>query len=193
LTLDDGLEVLATGVWYATSSNPVDFPVAGGRGPIVGGTDQGHWFRCGALWSGERIKRTPVTKVMSAAPTTIQRGQPISVAYEILNQAPFHHLPVLDGDAPVGVLSSTDILRLAYDLDGTDERTISAILNHQFTIDDAMTAELSTLPDTATIKDAAEVLCSGTVHSVIVLDENNRLGGIVTTTDLVQFLHEQFR
>lgn len=139
------------------------------------------------------MKRTPITKVMSAAPTTIQRGQPISEAYEILKQAPFHHLPVLDGSAPVGVLSSTDILRLAYDVDGTDERTLSVLLDHQFSIDDAMTAEVATLPDSATIKDAAEVLSSGAIHSVIVLDEDDHLGGIVTTTDLVRFLHDQFR
>jgi predicted transcriptional regulator len=51
------------------------------------------------------MKRTPITKVMSAHLTTIQRGQRISEAYEIFKNAPFHHLPVLDGDAPVGVLS----------------------------------------------------------------------------------------
>ena len=130
---------------------------------------------------------------MSADPSTIQRGQPISEAYEILKLAPFHHLPVLDGAAPVGVLSSTDILRLAYDVDGTDERALEVFLDHQFTIDDAMTPDLSTLPDTATVKDAAERLSDGSIHSVIVLDENKGLAGIVTTTDLVQFLLDQFR
>lgn len=139
------------------------------------------------------MKRIPITKVMSASPTTIQRGQPISEAYAILKQAPFHHLPVLDGDALVGMLSPTDILRLAYDVDGTDERALAAVLDHQFTIDDAMTPEPSTLPDTASVTDAATVLSDGTIHSVIVLDENSRLEGIVTTTDLVQFLLEQFR
>ncbi len=139
------------------------------------------------------MKRTAITKIMSASPTTIQRGQPISAAYEILKQAPFHHLPVLDGSSPVGVLSSTDILRLAYDVDGTDDRALGAVLDHQFTIDDAMTPALSTLPDTATVKDAAEVLSDGAIHSVIVIDGSNGLIGIVTTTDLVKFLLEQFR
>lgn len=130
---------------------------------------------------------------MSAAPTTVQHGQPISEAYAILKDAPFHHLPVLDGDRPVGVLSSTDILRLAYDIDNTDDRTLAAILDHQFTIDDAMSSSVATLADTATVKDAAELLNDGMIHSVIVLDENVRLAGIVTTTDLVQFLLDQFR
>jgi len=113
------------------------------------------------------MKRTPITKVMSADLTTIQRGQRISEAYEIFKHAPFHHLPVLDGASAVGVLSSTDILRLAYDVDGTDDRALEAILDHQFSIDDAMTPDPSTVPDTATVKEAAELLSDGAIHSVI--------------------------
>jgi len=139
------------------------------------------------------MKRIPITSVMSTDPSTIQRGQPISEAYGILKNSSFHHLPVLDGDTPVGVLSSTDILRLVYDVDGADDRALQVFLDHQFTIDDAMTAELSTLPDSAMVKDAAELLQDGAIHSVIVLEQNGRLGGIVTTTDLVRLLLEQFR
>lgn len=139
------------------------------------------------------MKRISITKVMSSEPTTIQRGQRISEAYEIFKHAPFHHLPVLDGDSPVGVLSSTDILRLAYDVDGTDERTLEVFLDSQFTIDDAMTPDPSSLPDTAMAKDAAELMSDGTKHSVIVLDQAGGVAGIVTTTDLVRLLVEQFR
>jgi len=130
---------------------------------------------------------------MSTDLTTIQRGQRISEAYEIFKHAPFHHLPVLDGDSPVGVLSSMDILRLAYDVDGTDDRTLGVFLDHQYTIDDAMTPDPSSLPDTATVKEAAELLRDGAIHSVIVVDQSGGVSGIVTTTDLVQFLLEQFR
>ncbi len=139
------------------------------------------------------MKRTAITNVMSSDVTTIQLGQPISEAYAIFKHASFHHLPVLDGDTPVGVLSSTDILRLAYDVDGTDDRALASLLDYQFNIQDAMTAEVSSLPDTASVKDAAAALSDGTIHSVIVLDSGGSLMGIVTTTDLVQYLLEHFR
>ena len=139
------------------------------------------------------MKRTPITKVMSADLTTIQRGQRLSEAYAIFKDAPFHHLPVLDGESPVGVLSSTDILRLAYDIEGTDDRTLEVFLDRQFTIEDAMTPDPSSLPDLATVKDAAERLSDGAIHSVIVLDQSGGIAGIVTTTDLVRFLLDQFR
>ncbi len=139
------------------------------------------------------MKKTPITKVMSADPATIQRGQRISEAYEIFKSAPFHHLPVLDGATSVGVLSSTDILRLAYDVDGTDDRALEELLDHQFSIEDAMTPDPSSLPDTATVKEAAELLSDGSIHSVIVVDQSGGVVGIVTSTDLVRFLHDQFR
>ncbi|MFT6289595.1 MAG: CBS domain-containing protein [Ilumatobacter sp.] len=139
------------------------------------------------------MKSTPITKVMTTDLTTIQGGQRISAAYEIFKHATIHHLPVLDGESQVGVLSSTDILRLAYDVDGTDDRSLESLLDHRFTIDNAMTPDPSSLPDTATVKEAAEILSDGSIHSVIVLERRGGAAEIVTTTELARFLLEQFR
>ena len=64
------------------------------------------------------------------------------------------------------------------------------MLDHQFTIDDAMTAELLTLPESATVHDAAELLADSRRHSVLVLAADGSLAGIVTTTDLVRYLRD---
>ena len=125
---------------------------------------------------------------MTAEPTTIERSQPISEAYHILRHAKFHHLIVMEGDDVVGMLATTDILRLAYDADGSTERGLATYLDHQFTIDDAMTEHLQTLPVTATAHDDAELFAEGGFHSVVVLEANGHLAGIVTTTDLARFV-----
>lgn len=134
------------------------------------------------------MENAQITSVMTADLVTVDRSDPISEAYAILKRAPFHHLPVLDGDEPVGLISSTDILELAYDVKGSDERNLMVFLDHQFTMDDAMTETLVTLPESATVRDAAEVLADGRLHSVLVMGSNGMLEGIVTTTDLVRFL-----
>lgn len=131
----------------------------------------------------------PVTVLLTAKPITIDRSQPLSEAYHLLRSAPFHHLPVMDGDTPVGMISSVDVLRMAYDIDGFEEGDMSEMLDYQFSIDDAMTADLLTLPPTATVADAAGVLADGSAHSVLVLDQGELIG-IVTTTDLVRFLRD---
>ena len=130
-----------------------------------------------------------ITDLMTPDPTTIERSRPISEAYDLLDRAPFHHLVVVEGDEPVGMMASSDILRLVYDVDGADERRLRTYLDHQFTIDDAMTEDLRTVPMTATIRDAAGAMADGQAHSVVVLD-GDRLAGIVTTTDLVRHLRD---
>ena len=135
-------------------------------------------------------KREPIQSVMTSQPTYVQRSQPISTVYDLLDGAPFHHVPVLDGDRPVGMVSASDILRLVYDIDGSDDRMLRTMLDHQFTIDDAMTEELRTLATTASVYDAAAVLSDGSLHSVLVVDDGGKLVGIVTSTDLVRYLRD---
>ena len=132
----------------------------------------------------------PITKVMTTELVSVDVGQPLSEVYHALNRAPFDHVPVLDGEVPVGVISSTDVLRLVYDIDGNDDRMLTTMLDHQFTLEDVMSTELVTLPESASIQDAAEVLARGGLHSVLVLDITGSLVGIVTTTDLVRYLRD---
>ncbi len=135
-------------------------------------------------------KREPIQSVMTSEPTYVQRSQPISQVYDLLDGAPFHHVPVLDGDRPVGMVSASDILRLVYDIDGSDDRMLRTMLDHQFNIDDAMTEELRTLASTASVYDAASMLSDGSLHSVLVVDDDGKLAGIVTSTDLVRYLRD---
>ena len=135
-------------------------------------------------------KREPIQSVMTSHPTYVQRSQPISEVYDLLDGAPFHHVPVLDGDKPVGMVSASDILRLVYDIDGSDDRMLRTMLDHQFNIDDAMTEELRTLGVTASVHDAAAMLSDGSLHSVLVVADDGKLAGIVTSTDLVRYLRD---
>jgi CBS domain-containing protein len=136
------------------------------------------------------VRKEPISDVMTTAVVSIDRDQPLSEAYHALHGAPYHHIPVLEGDRPVGMISSTDILKLVYDVEGTNDRMLTSMLDHQFTIDDAMSTELVTLDQRATVHDAAELLSDGSRHSVLVLAGDGTLAGIVTTTDLVRYLRD---
>lgn len=136
------------------------------------------------------MRNEPITSVMTTDLVSIDRDQPLSDAYHALQGAPYHHIPVLDGDRPVGMLSSTDILKLVYDVEGASDKMLTSMLDHQFTIDDAMTTDLVTLADSTTVHDAAELLADGRRHSVLVLNADGSLAGIVTTTDLVRYLRD---
>ena len=136
------------------------------------------------------MRKQPISTVMTTDIVSIDVGQPLSDAYHALQGAPYHHIPVLDGDRPVGMISSTDVLKLVYDVEGASDKMLTSMLDHQFTIEDAMTPELVTLPESATVHDAAELLADGKRHSVLVVDAEGSLAGIVTTTDLVRYLRD---
>ena len=136
-------------------------------------------------------KHESIQKVMSDNPVTLQLGQKLSEANAIFRKLGIHHIPVMDHDQPVGMLSETDLLRLIYDAGNTDSRMLDTLMDQQNSIADVMSDDLQTLPKTATVKEAAEILSDGSRHSVLVMDAG-QLAGIVTSTDLIRYLHEQF-
>ncbi|MFM7834732.1 MAG: CBS domain-containing protein [Planctomycetaceae bacterium] len=54
-----------------------------------------------------------------------------------------------------------------------------------------MRTDVVTMPATGTVRDAAVILSRGGFHSVPVVD-GTRLAGIVTSTDLIHYLVEQY-
>ncbi len=137
------------------------------------------------------MKNKPqLADVTTTNPETVQLGQPLSEAYILLQDRSFHHVPVVDGDAPVGMISSTDILRLVYDVEGHDDRLLRTMLDHQFTLEDAMSTELLTVKTGDSIRSVVNLLASGQAHSVLVLGDDGALEGIVTTSDLIRQLGE---
>lgn len=134
---------------------------------------------------------TQVTAIMTTDPTTIDRIDPVSDAFRALSRAPYHHLVVTDGDRPVGMVSSTDLLQLVNEVGGVGgDRSMYDHLDQEFTIDGAMSSDLRTLPHSATVQEAAAVLAEESFHSVVIVDDEGELAGIVTTTDLARYVRD---
>jgi CBS domain-containing protein len=135
------------------------------------------------------MKHKPsLSDVMTSDPQTVHLGQPLSDAYALLESHPFHHVPVVDGQTPVGMISSTDILKLVYDVESNDERMLRTMLDHQFTLEDAMTTDLVTVRNAESVRKVAGHMSSGDVHSVVVVKDDGTLDGIVTSSDLIRQL-----
>ena len=66
---------------------------------------------------------------MTKAVITAHHGDPISKVRGLVRQHGVHHIPVVNGDQLVGIVSWTDILRVSFgDAFNTDERTVDATL-----------------------------------------------------------------
>jgi CBS domain-containing protein len=136
-------------------------------------------------------KHEPITKIMSTNLVTVHHGDPVSKVRQLAAERGVHHIPVVSGDQLVGIISWSDILRLNFgDTFQTDQRTVDATLDHTFTLEQIMQKNPITLSDTASVRDAAEILARGEFHAVPVVN-GTKLVGIVSTTDLINHLLEQ--
>ena len=137
-------------------------------------------------------RNEPVSKIMSINVATVHHGDPVSKVRQIVKERGVHHIPVVNGDQLIGIVSFSDILRVSFgDTFNTDERTVDATLDHTLTLEDIMAKSPIFLQESATIREAAEILSQGNFHAVPIV-HGTKLVGIVTTTDLIKYLLDQF-
>ncbi len=137
-------------------------------------------------------RNEPVTKIMSRHLVTVHHGDSLSKARQLMQERGVHHVPVVSGDQLVGMISYNDILRVSFgDAFNTDPRAEAAVLDHTMTLEKVMTSDVSKLTEHSTIREAAELLAQGKFHSLPVVS-GSKLVGMVTSTDLIRYLLEQF-
>lgn len=133
-------------------------------------------------------KNEPLTKVMSTNLITVHDGQPVSSLRKIFEDNPIHHIPVVSGDEVVGIVTSTDFMRISFGEFGNQSaKSLDAILDHTYKIHDVMVKNLVTIEKSSTVREAARAMGSGDFHALPVV-EGNKLVGIVTSTDLLNYL-----
>ena len=64
-----------------------------------------------AAASGRDLTSSPVSEWMTADPVTADGGMDASEALELMMSSGFRHLPVLEGQSLVGIVSLRDVLR----------------------------------------------------------------------------------
>jgi CBS domain-containing protein len=95
------------------------------------------------------------------------------------------HLPVVDNDVLVGIISLKDVNRFVHDKIEKGESVNKENLADCFDILTLMTAGPVTVTPETTLEDALDLLGKGAFSSLPVV-ENGKLCGIVTISDLVR-------
>ncbi|MBD3862704.1 CBS domain-containing protein [Olleya marilimosa] len=137
-------------------------------------------------------KRTPVSDIMTKNVITLNTTDDLEKAENLFKLHNIRHIPVVSGEAIIGMLSYTDLLRISF-ADATDDQDsdVDTVVYNMFTIEQVMAKNLISVSSSTTIKEVAELLSKKEFHALPVVD-NNVLVGIVTTTDLINYLINQF-
>lgn len=137
-------------------------------------------------------KREPVSKIMTAQVVTINLTHSLSDAEALFKQNKIRHIPVVSGEKLIGMLSYTDLLRISFvDNYGEDEGSVDTAVYSMLSVEQVMVSKPVAVSADLSVKEVAEILASREFHALPVT-EGDKLVGIVTTTDLIKYLLEQY-
>ena len=138
------------------------------------------------------IETVPVSTIMTENVVSVNIDDSLVYAERLMRSNHIRHVPVLDDDSLVGMLSLTDLLRISFvDKFGEREAEVDAAIYNMLTIPQVMVTKPVTVQINSSIKEVAQILSKREFHALPVVD-NGSLAGIVTTTDLITYLLENF-
>jgi len=138
-------------------------------------------------------KNVPVSTIMTTDIIKLTISDDLTKAESLFKHYKIRHIPVVSGATIIGMLSYTDLLRISFaDAIDDDEEVVDTTVYNMFTVEQVMAKKLTTITPETTIKEAAEILSTNNFHALPVC-EDHLLVGILTTTDLIKYLLEQYK
>lgn len=124
---------------------------------------------------------------------TVEMDEPLSTARELIRKHHIRHLPVVKGQQLVGILSRTDLDRLSFNALLSEEVIRDDSVIEMLSISQVMSHKPRVVKETETIKHVAQILSQEEFHALpVVSEDKKKLTGIVTTTDVIQYMLEQY-
>ena len=136
-------------------------------------------------------QKVPVSTIMPKNVVKLNLSDDLTKAESLFKKYHIRHIPVVYSNKIVGMLSYTDLLRISFADAIDDEDDVDTTVYNMFTVEQVMAKKLVSIAPDATIKEAAEILATKEFHALPVC-EGELLVGIVTTTDLIKYLIDQY-
>lgn len=128
----------------------------------------------------------PISSIMTSEVKFVSPEQKIIDIKHIYEQPNFHsHVPVLENDKIVGIISLVNFMRAIHNASLDDNEEVY----HEIKAKDIMTFNPTSVSPETTIREVAEILSKDNFHSILIATDNE-LKGIVTTTDILKKLVE---
>ena len=126
-----------------------------------------------------------VEEVMTAHTRTVDAEQSLSDVRAIFEKEGFRHLPVVENNALVGMITHTDLMRVTYGAHIAEaDFEVNNLILESTTVEEAMSKDLKTIEPGSNLAEAARIMSKYKVGCVPVVDEGQLLG-LITTTDVL--------
>lgn len=136
--------------------------------------------------------KVPVSTIMTKNVIKLNTSDDLTKAELLFKKHHIRHIPVVNGNKILGMLSYTDLLRISFaDAVDDEDEVVDTTVYNMFTVEQVMAKNLVKVSPDTTIRETAEILASKEFHALPVC-EGDLLVGIVTTTDLIKYLIDQY-
>ena len=119
-----------------------------------------------------------LSTIMTKKVITVKASDSLEVVKTLLFEKHFHHLPVVSENLSLeGIITSWDLIK----------RNIRFEDYGKYTVNDFMTKNVVTLGPKELVGAAAMIFLKHLFHGLPIVDDENKLVGIVTTHDILKY------
>jgi CBS domain-containing protein len=115
-----------------------------------------------------------ISDIMTTNLVLLNKSDDLSKAFVLFDKHKIRHLPVMDGDQLIGIISKSDLNKMKPD--------------SKIAVEDLMKFPTAVSPNDSIVT-VAKIISDAEYHSLPVI-EKGKLLGIVTTTDIIKYLIE---
>lgn len=128
------------------------------------------------------LSKILVDEYTSPCPISVSPDTPLAEVFDIMEQNGIRHVPVVENDKPIGIIGHRDVQVLQNLETAQNYEAKKVMIENPFSVHTGTSLE-----------NVALDLSSKKIGSAIVVDDNNDISGIFTSTDALNALVEIIR
>jgi predicted transcriptional regulator len=139
------------------------------------------------------MEKTTVKSVMSGKVIVAGLQHTFSQVLEFFDQYNMHHIPVMNDKKIIGMISSTDVMKVLSKELLNGETVQLEKLNQSVSIETLMSSAPVTIVEDESIESAMQLFYAKKIHALPVVDKKGELSGIITSNDVLQTYFKEMR
>lgn len=134
-----------------------------------------------------------VREIMSAPAVTVEPADSLAFAEELMMVERIRHLPVVDGDTLLGVISQRDLLAASISTLSRPSEEDDLEFKRKVEVAEVMRGSVETVTPETPAASAADTMLAQKLGCLPVIDERRHVVGVVTSDDFVRLARDLLR
>lgn len=133
-----------------------------------------------------------ISTIMTTNVHTLSPSDSITKADKYFKEHNIHHIPIVEENKLVGILSKSDFLlfQRGYQVNN-GLKELDTLRNDLFDVKSIMTTKIAKLLPEDRINTALEILKENIFHAIPIVDQDNELLGILSSYDIIKHLADE--